>query len=310
MASVLSAPHFHNEQAAFAYVEAHLWPQGPVCPHCGATKEHVRALRGKATRAGLYKCYACRKQLTVRIGTVFEDSHCPLRLWLQAIAMICSSKKGISTRQLQRTLGVGMKTAWFLGHRIRKMMETTPGFLPPMGGAGETVEADETYIGRKPGMKVRHGAGHMRPVLALVERDGAVRSFHVPNVRAETLRSVIAEHVSRDSHFMTDELAAYKGIGWNFASHGTVKHSEDEYVRGDVHTNTIEGFFSILKRGVYGVYQHVSEAHLQRYLTEFDFRYSNREKLGVDDVQRASLALKGAAGKRLTYETTGRGRSA
>src|SRR5579864_2295454 len=291
MASVLSAPHFHNEEAAFAYVEAHLWPCGPVCPHCGATKEHVGRLSGKSSRPGLHKCYGCRKQFTVRIGTVFESSHCPLRYWLQAIALMCSSKKGISTRQLQRILGVGMKTAWFLGHRIREMMKANYDmFTPPMGGAGSYIEADETFIGRKPGAKLpRGGAGHMNAVVSLVERNGGVRSTHVPNIRGETLRAVLARHASSESHLMTDENRAYTEIGWNFASHGTVKHSEDEYVRGIVHTNTVEGFFSILKRGVYGVYQHISEAHLKRYLAEFDFRYNNRAKLGVDDVQRAKI---------------------
>ncbi len=311
MASVLSASHFHNEAAAFAFVEGHLWPDGPTCPHCGATKEHIGRLTGKSTRAGLCKCYACRKPFTVRIGTIFESSHAPLRIWLQAIHLMCSSKKGISTRQLQRTLGVGLKTAWFLGHRIRHAMEDVRGNgAPPMGGAGGTDEADETYIGRKPGMKVGHGSGHKMAVLALVERDGKARSFHVPNVRASTLHEVIGANISRQANFMTDELATYIGIGWNFASHGTVKHSEDEYVRGNVHTNTVEGFFSIFKRGVYGIYQHVSEAHLKRYLAEFDFRYCNRAKLGIDDVSRAGIALRGAKGKRLTYQTTGSGRSA
>lgn len=172
MASVLSASHFHNEEAAYAYVEARLWPQGPVCPHCGnMDAEKIGRLTGKTTRAGLRKCYACRKPFTVKIGTIFEDSHCPLRYWLQAIHLVVSSKKGISTRQLQRTLGVGMKTAWFLGHRIREMMKRDGG-LPPLGGNGGTVEADVTYVGRKPGTKVRHGAGHMNPVLSLVQRDG------------------------------------------------------------------------------------------------------------------------------------------
>jgi transposase-like protein len=307
MVSVLSATHFHNEAAAYDFVEARLWPNGPVCPFCGATKEHIGRLSGKSTRAGLRKCYACRKPFTVKMGTVLESSHAPLRIWLQAIHLICSSKKGISTRQLQRTLGVGMKTAWFLGHRIREMMKTDFGlFTPPLGGSGMTIEVDETFIGRKPGMKIKQGGGHKHAVLALVERDGGVRSFHVPNVKAETLRAIIATHASRTSHLMSDEATAYVAIGWNFASHGSVKHSADEYVRGNIHTNTIEGFFSILKRGVYGVYQHVSESHLKRYLAEFDFRYSNREKLGVNDVGRAEIALKGAKGKRLTYATSRR----
>lgn len=301
--SVLDDPQYHNEEAAFAFVEAHLWPDGPVCPHCGET-EKVGRLEGKTARPSLRKCYTCRKQFTVRIGTIFEDSHCPMHIWLQAIFLLNSSKKGISTRQLQRTLGCGMKTAWHLGHRIRKMMERETDIITPLGGAGRFLEADETYVGRKPGTKVRQGAAHMNAVFALVERGGEARSFHVPNIRANTLRSVMEVHTSRASHLRTDEAQVYVGVGWNFASHETVRHSDDEYVRGDAHTNTIEGFFSILKRGVYGVYQHVSEAHLHRYLAEFDHRYSNREKLGIDDVERAARALRGAKGKRLTYGST------
>jgi len=308
--SILSASHFHNEEAAFAYVEAQLWPNGPVCPHCGnVDADRIGRLQGKSSRPGLRKCYACRKTFTVRIGSIFEDSHFALRYWLQAIQLICSSKKGISTRQIQRAFNCSMKTAWFLTHRIREIMKRDDDlFQPPMGGEGKTLEADWTYVGRKPGTKVRHGAGHMNPVFSLVERDGTARSFHMPNVEADNLRAKLAVHADPDSHFMTDEARAFTGIGWNFASHGTVKHSADEYVRGNVHTNTIEGFFSILKRGVYGTYQHVSEAHLHRYLAEFDFRYSNRERLGVDDEQRAALAVQGAKGRRLTYETTSRAR--
>ncbi len=308
MASVLSAPHFHNEDAAFQYVEAHLWPQGPVCPHCGASGGKIGKLTGETTRAGLRKCYACRKPFTVRHGSIFADSHLPLRLWLQAIHLLCSSKKGISTRQLQRTLGVGMKTAWFLGHRIREAMNQAgdvDGQPPtPLGGKGVTLEGDATYVGRKPGTKVKKGSAHMNPVFALVERNGQARSFHVPDVTAMTLYAVMERHAARESHFRTDEAPAFKPVGKRFASHESVQHNINEYVRGDAHTNTIEGFFSILKRGVYGVYQHVSEAHLGRYLSEFDFRYNTREKVGIDDVARASLALKGAKGKRLTYETT------
>jgi transposase-like protein len=303
---VLSAPHFHNEEAAFAYVEAHLWPEGAVCPHCGnVDQKAIGRLTGKTSRPGLRKCYACRKTFTVRIGSIFEDSHFPLHLWLQAIQLITASKKGMSTRQIQRTFRCSMKTAWFLMHRIREIMKRpNDGLDSPAGGEGMTIEADLTYVGRKAGTKVHPGTGHVRPVLALIERDGGARSFHMPNVRADSLRAVIGSHASPKSHFMTDEEASFVGIGWNFASHSTVKHSADEYVRGNVHTNTVEGFFSILKRGMYGVYQHVSEAHLHRYLTEFDFRYSHREKLGVNDVARAALTLKGAKGRRLTYETT------
>jgi len=308
---VLTAPHFHNEEAAFAYVEAHLWPNGPTCPHCGnADGERIGRLTGKTSRPGLRKCYACRKTFTVRIGSIFEDSHFPLHLWLQAIQLIVASKKGISTRQIQRTFRCGMKTAWFLTHRIREIMKPaiTDG-TPSLGGEGKTIEGDVTYVGRKPNTKARRGGGsNMNPVFALVERDGGVRSTHMPDVRVENLGAVLDNHASPKSHFMTDEATAFTGLGWNFASHRVVTHSKDEYVRreGDwvISTNTVEGFFSVLKRGIYGVYQHVSEAHLQRYLVEFDFRYSNREKLGVNDTARASLALKGAKGRRLTYETT------
>ncbi|MEA2938488.1 MAG: hypothetical protein QOC56_1992, partial [Alphaproteobacteria bacterium] len=254
---VLSVPHFHNEEAAFAYVEAHLWPNGPVCPHCGnCDDKRIGRLTGKSSRPGLRKCYACRKTFTARIGSIFEDSHFPLHLWLQAIQLITASKKGISTRQIQRTFNCSMKTAWFLTHRIREIMKPTTGGSP-MGGEGETIEADLTFVGRKPGTKVRRGASHMNPIMALVERDGTARSFHMPNVRAETLGKVLGEHASPKSHLMTDEERSFLALGWNFASHGTVNHSRDEYVRGDIHTNTIEGFFSILKRGVYGIYQHV-----------------------------------------------------
>jgi transposase-like protein len=302
---VLSAPHFHNEEAAFAFVESHLWPDGPTCPHCGnADEKSIGRLAGKSSRPGLRKCYACRKTFTVRIGSIFEDSHFPLHLWLQAIQLISASKKGISTRQIQRTFNCSMKTAWLLTHRIREIMKRPADLDSPAGGEGQTLEADFTYVGRKPGSKVRAGAGHMNPVFSLVERQGGARSFHIPNVRGETIHTVLERHASTQSRFMTDEANVFTGVGWNFASHETVTHSKDEYVRGDVHTNTVEGFFSILKRGIYGVYQHVSEAHLQRYLVEFDFRYNHREKLGVNDVERASIALKGAKGRRLTYETT------
>jgi transposase-like protein len=302
---VLSAAHFHNEEAAFEYVEAHLWPNGAVCPHCGnRSDKRIGRLTGKSSRPGLRKCYACRRTFTVRVGSIFEDSHFPLHLWLQAIHLICASKKGVSTRQIQRTFNCSMKTAWFLMHRVREFMNGPTSDSSPLGGPGKTIEADVSYVGPKPGTKVRRGAGHMRPVMALVERSGEVRSVHVPNVRGETLHAVLDKHASTTSHFMTDEDNVFTGIGWNFASHGTVNDSKDEYVRGDAHTNTNEDFFSILKRGIYGIYQHVSEARLHRYLTEFDFRYSNREKLGIDDIERASLTLAGAQGRRLTYETT------
>jgi transposase-like protein len=302
--AILTAPQFQNEAAAFAYVEARLWPNGPVCPHCQGT-DRIGRLNGKTTRQGLRKCYACKKPFTVRMGTIFEDSHLPLHLWLQIIHLMCCSKKGIATRQIQRMLNCSMKTAWFTGHRIREAMKENRGlFTPPLGGAGKTVEADETYVGRKAGSRAYEAPAPKQAVMALVERGGKVRSFHVPNVTAQFLRPILARHAHMDSRFMTDESPIYTGVGWTFASHGTVVHSAKEYVRGEVYTNTIEGYFSILKRGIYGIYQHVSEAHLHRYLCEFDFRYSNRVKLGVDDVARADLALKGAKGKRLTYQTT------
>jgi transposase-like protein len=303
MKSTFDADHFHSEEAALAFVEAHLWPDGPVCPFCGEC-ERIGELKGKTTRLGLRKCYSCKKPFTVRIGTVFEDSHTPFRYWLQAIYLLCACKKGISTRQLQRTLQCSMKTAWFLTHRIRLMMSRDTDVFTPMGGAGKTIEADWSYVGRKPGTQVRKGVGHLNPVLTLVERDGSARSFHLPNIRAYNIASVLEQQASKASDLMTDEARQFWGIGSDFASHESVNHSADEYVRGKAHTNTVEGYFSNLKRGVEGIYHHISEAHLHRYLSEFDFRYTHREKLGVDDEARARRALKGAKGKRLTYETT------
>ena len=305
MPAVLEAAHFHNEEAAFAYVEAILWPNGPVCPHCGGT-DRIGRLEGKTTRPGLRKCYACRKPFTVRIGTIFEDSHAPMRYWLQAIHLICASKKGISTRQLQRTFQCGLKTAWFIGHRIREAM-TELNLLDcgPLGGANQIVEADETYVGGKARNR-KNVIPPKAPVLALVERDGRVRSFHVENVTAQTLKPIIVSHVNKATYLMTDEAPVYTAIGRDFGGHGTVNHSAEEYVRAAFwHTNTVENFFSIFKRGIYGCYFHVSEKHLHRYAAEFDFRHNNRVGLGIDDIARADRALAGAKGKRLTYETTG-----
>ena len=307
--SVLNAPHFQTEEAAFAYVESKLWPNGPVCHHCGCY-DRVGKLQGKTTRVGLYKCYACKKPFTVRMGTIFESSHLPLHLWLQVIHLMCASKKGISTRQIQRMLDCSMKTAWFLTHRIREAMTEKHGIIiSPLGGESAILEADEAYIGRDAAKKLS-GPGPQEPVFALVERKGRVRSFHVANVTANSLHSILGRHASRHSHLCTDEAPVYGAIGWNFASHLTVNHSAKEFVRGGISTNTVEGYFSILKRGIHGVYQHVSEAHLKRYLAEFDFRYNTRIKLGFNDTERADAALAGAKGKRLTYETTCRGRPA
>lgn len=300
--SVLDAKALHDEATAYAWVEARLWPNGPVCPHCGGV-ERISKMQGKSTRIGAYKCYQCRKPFTVKVGTVFEDSHVPMHHWLQAIYLMCSSKKGISSNQLHRTLGVTLKTAWFLAHRIREAMRS--GDLSPMGGAGGIVEVDETFIGRKDDSVKRRGHGHKNAVLSLVDRkSGQVRSFHVDGTSAADIVPIVKANVAKETAMMTDEGGHYFTLGDHFASHESVSHKADEYVRGDVYTNTIEGYFSIFKRGMKGVYQHCDEKHLHRYLAEFDFRYSNRVRLGVDDVQRAELALKGIVGKRLTYRTT------
>ena len=306
--SVLSSAHFQNEEAAFAYVEARLWPEGPTCPRCGATEEHIGKLNGKTTRLGLHKCYACAKPFTVRIGTIFEGSHLPLHLWLQVIHLMCASKKGVSTRQIQRMLECSMKTAWFLTHRIREAMKD--GGIGPLGGEGKVLEADTTFIGGKEknkhvGKRTRGNIGGMgkQIVHSIVERDGRVRSHHIPRVNGETLRPILEAHADKRSALMTDTAGGYMQIGREFARHEMVDHGKDEYVRGDAYSNTVEGYFSILKRGLTGVYHSVSEAHLHRYLAEFDFRHSNREKLGTDDVSRADLALLGVKGKRLTYRT-------
>jgi transposase-like protein len=308
--SVLSRPYFHNEAAAFEHVEAMLWPQGPVCHHCGSMDKHYKlvGVRSKASkkspagveRHGLYKCAACRKQFTVRMGTIFEETHLPLHKWLQAIHLMCSSKRGISAHQLHRVLECTYKTAWFLAHRIREAMRSDD--FTPMGGNGKTVEADETYIGRLQGTPVKTGgAAHKNTVLTLVERGGIARSFHVDTARLGTVMPIVRANIAKESAMMTDESGVYRRLKDEFASHDFVTHSKDEYVRGNVHTNTVEGYYSIFKRGMKGVYQHCAEHHLHRYLAEFDFRYSNRVALGIDDGVRSLIALKGAKGKRLTY---------
>lgn len=305
--SILSADHFHNEEAAYAWVEARVWPNGPVCPHCGET-ERIGKLKGKSTRIGVHKCYKCRKPFTVKVGTIFEDSHIPLRFWLQAIHLIASSKKGISANQLHRTLGVTLKSAWFLGHRVREAMRVGS-FAAPLGGNGSSgvVEADETFIGKKKGVKKpKGGTGHKHAVLSLVERGGDVRSVHVPDVTARTVVPIVNDNIAREARVMTDNAATYYNK-LEAASHEAVNHADGEYVRGDVHTNTVEGYFSIFKRGMKGVYQHCGERHLHRYLAEFDFRYNNRVGRGIGDAERADRILVGVVGKRLTYRTTGEG---
>ena len=306
MTSALSAPHFHDEAAAFAHVEALLWPQGPVCPHCGCTGRigTVKPNAEKRVRMGLKRCGDCKKQFTVRIGTIFEESKLALHLWLQAMHLMCSSKKGISSHQLMRILGTTYRTAWFLSHRIREAMRS--GDLAPFGQGGGMVEADETFIGNRKGTKPRQGIGHKMKVLSLLDREtGAKRSVVIENMNHSTIAAVVLANVSREAHLMTDEAGHYYQMAHNFAAHSEVNHGKGEYVRiGEptIHTNTIEGSFSIFKRGMRGVYQHCGEQHLHRYLAEFDFRYTNRIALGVDDQGRAEIALQGIVGRRLTYQ--------
>jgi transposase-like protein len=301
MASHLSQPHFHSEEKAFAYVEKRVWPKGPVCPHCGG-QERIGKMQGKSTRIGLYKCYQCRKPFTVRMGTIFESSHVPLHIWLQAMYLVAGSKKGISSQQLARTLGLTVKTAWFLSHRIREAMRE--GDLAPFGQGGGAVEVDETYIGRKKGMPIRGAYHHKMAVLGLVDREsGRARLFHVDKASGSNIQPIVLENLSREARLMTDESYIYRGIGRGFAEHSAVHHQRDEYVRGDVTTNTVEGAFSIFKRGMRGVYQHCAEKHLHRYLAEFEFRYSHREATGCNDEDRANQMLRGIVGKRLTYQT-------
>jgi transposase-like protein len=297
----ITDPIYSDANKAREHLEALLWPDGPFCPHCGNCDPHrITKLQGKSTRPGVYKCNDCEKPFSVTVGTVFESSHIPLNKWLYATHKLNSGKKGTSSHQLHRELGVSYKTAWFMTHRIREAM--TDRKAGPIGGEGKVVEADETVIG---GSKTNRAYAKKAPkkkiVMTLVERGGAARSFYVAKVTAKTLRPLVVQVASRKSRFMTDEGKWYQRMGEEFASHETVNHWQNEYVRGAVYTNTVEGYFSILKRGIYGVYQHVSEAHLHRYLAEFDFRYSNRAKLGVTDGERAAKALRGIQGKRLTY---------
>ena len=294
-------PIFTNEAAARKHLEKLCWPNGPVCPHCGESVK-IKLLKGKSHRPGLRQCNACRKSFTVTMGTIFEDSHIKLHKWLLAFHLMTASKKGVSSHQLHRMLGVTYKTAWFMTHRIREAMRAD--YTKVLGG-NNPVEADETFIGRKPGTKKRKGYAHKNAVLSLVERGGEVRSFHVPGVSAKTLKPYLKYHIDPDAHLMTDDAGQYRILGPEFAQHDVVAHSNDEYVRGEAHTNTVESFFSVLKRGLIGTYQHVSIQHLQRYVTEFDFRYNHRAKLGYDDSDRTTAALKGIAGKRLTYRRVG-----
>jgi transposase-like protein len=301
--SHFNAPHFKDPEAARTYLEGLRWDKERVCPHCGTVNESFAT-----KKPGVYRCRSkeCRKDFSVTTKSVMESSHIKLNVWLQAFFLMASSKKGMSSHQLHRALGITYKSAWFLTHRIREAMRVG-GLVPPMGSGGKTVEADETFIGRLQGQpkKGRRAWSNKNVVLTLVERGGSARSFHVDGARIGDLQPIIRANLSREANLMSDEMYSYKEIGREFASHETVTHSKDEYVRKGterlIHTNTVEGFYSIFKRGMKGVYQHCAEKHLHRYLSEFDFRYSNRMALGVHDGERADLAIKGAAGKRLTY---------
>jgi len=313
--SIISHPRFHNEEAAYAYVESVLWPKGPVCPHCGATKR-IGKLHGKSYRIGLYKCYVCRKQFTVKIGTIFEDSHVPLDVWVSAIYLVAASKKGISANQLHRTLGVTLKTAWFMGHRIREAMRS--GDLAPFGANGGTVESDETFLWNEPGKEIRKGYAHKRKILSLIDRNsGHSRSMVIDAVDAKTIVPILQENIDKEARVMTDGAGQYCHIDENFAEHGSVDHVNGEYVSmkdRTIHVNCAENYFSIFKRGMKGIYQHCKKEHLHRYLAKFDFRYNSRcsrpktkkrpAREGFTDVERAEILLKGVAGRRLTYQTT------
>lgn len=296
---------FRNEDAARKHLESIQWPDGPVCPHCGVLE---RSSRIKGGRKGLLFCNACRKQFSVTVGTVFERSHVPLHTWLYATHLLCSSKKGLSSHQLMRMIGVSYKTAWFMSHRIREAMAPAKG-EPPLGGEGKTVEADETYIGHSDNKPRKFpgsgGYAHKRAVLSLVERGGKIRSFTLTSPTAYEIKGILDDQVHYKTRLVTDGSRVYKGA--RFAKHQSVDHSKTYVTDGDVHTNTLEGAFSIFKRGMVGTYQHCGEQHLQRYLAEFDFRLNHRIKLGYNDAMRADKALEGIKGKRLTYRPSDRG---
>ena len=295
----LTKPIYHDDEKAREHLEALLWPQGPVCPRCGVMGDRITKLQGKSTRPGVYKCKDCRKPFSVTVGTVMERSHIPLSKWVLAAQLMASSKKSMSAHQLHRMLGTNYETAWFLFHRLREAGNDMGG-SGPLGGANKVVEADEAYIGGKAKNKAFGPPPKKMAVFSMVERDGYVRSRHVADVTAKTLREAIVTQADRKSYLMTDEALVYEKLGREFAGHGTVNHSADEYVRtgGFHHTNTVEGFFALLKRAVYGQFHNVSAAHLHRYLAEADFKYNHRHDT---DTERAAALLRGAKGKRLLY---------
>ncbi|MGH9438938.1 MAG: IS1595 family transposase [Terriglobia bacterium] len=302
----LSNPCYHDEEAARTQLETIRWPDGPFCPYCGSfDRVKQTTTPPKAKGGGWYHCQDCRRKFTVRVGSIFHRSHVPLHKWLLGFRLMAGSKKGFSAHQMHRTLNVDYKTAWFLEHRIRECMKEESG-TDPLGGPEKFVEADETFVGGKARNRAYRKPAPKKAVVSLVERSGRARSRHVANVNADNLKPILEAGIDKNSHLRTDESGVYWKVGEEFASHQTVNHSAKEYVRGDAYTNTVEGYFSILKHGIYGVYQHVSAAHLHRYLAEFDFRYSYRIKLGFDDVTRATLAIQGAAGRRLLYRQPGR----
>jgi transposase-like protein len=298
--SALNQAQFQSVEKAREYLEKLRWPNGPVCPHCGSVAAHY-VLNGKAHRPGLLKCKDCREQFSVTVGTVFERSKIKLNVWLQAVYLMSSSKKGFSAHQLHRTLGVTYKTAWFMAHRIREAMKDTDTGL--LGGPGSSgiVEADEVYLGKAKGQGKGAHYDSKQKVVALVERKGRVRAYHVANVTVANLKPILKGQIDASARLMTDSAGVYEKIGKSFASHETVNHARGEYARGDVTTNTVEGYFGILQRGLRGVYQHVSPEHMHRYVNEFSFRYNNRSSRGVEDHERAAVLLQSIGGKRLTY---------
>jgi transposase-like protein len=300
--SVLSSPYFHDEAAAFEYLEGVIWTQGPVCPHCGAVDRitHIKPNPEKRVRMGLKKCGHCKGQFTVKVGTVFEHGRMPLHLMLQAVYLMTCSKKGISAHQLHRVLGITYKSAWFLAHRIREAMRA--GELAPFGSGGGIVEVDETFIGNDKDKPKTRGYAHKHKVLSLVDRDtGRSRMMVVDTLKASEILPILQANIAAEARIVTDEASHYRQLGASFAVHGVVQHSAGEYGRGEIHTNTIEGSFSIFKRGMKGVYQHCGKQHLHRYLAEFEFRYNHRVANGYGDAARSVAALAGIRGKRLTY---------